>query len=98
MKECLNCSCYEPDYESCTMPDHDKWFACKAYDNSKELAEILYNICSDMDYQDYTETQEEDIRNLANDIRIAREMNLDTLVNALQCICICEAFIKKGGE
>ena len=98
MKECLNCSCYNHDYESCTMPEYDKWFACKVYDNSKELAEILYNIGSDMDYQDYTETQEKDIENLAKDIHIAREMNLDTLVEALQRICICEVFAKKGGE
>ena len=29
-KECLNCDCYDPDFE-CLMSPGDRWYACDYY-------------------------------------------------------------------
>lgn len=84
---CFCCGCYDPDM-GCSMPSTDKWYACKEYDNSRELAVILYAMCHDMDFHDYDDTEKESIRKLADDIRKAREIGLDSLCNALEIICI----------
>ena len=91
INHCLVCGCYDPDM-GCTMPSIDKWYACTEYDNSGELAEILYSICTDMDCHDYTDTENETIKKLAADIQKAREMNLDALVDSLERICFYTAF------
>lgn len=91
---CLGCGCNDPDM-GCTMPSYDKWYACSAYDNSRELAEILYQMCEDMDFGDYEDTKEESINSLANDISKAKEFGLDRLVSVLECICMSKAF---GGK
>lgn len=88
---CFGCSCYDPDM-GCTMPSQDRWYACKEYDNSDELAEILSFMCRDMDYHDYDDTEKESNKKLANDIRIAREVGLDSLCSALEIICMYTAF------
>ena len=84
---CLRCTCYDPDM-GCTMPSYDKWYACPEYDNSRELAEILYNMNKDMDCEDYSDTEEESIKNIAKDISKARELGLYYLVSTLECICM----------
>lgn len=28
MKECPDCGFWEPDYQACTCPQSDKWYAC----------------------------------------------------------------------
>ena len=88
---CLGCGCYNPDV-GCTMPSHDKWYACPIYDNSKELAEILYSINKNMDFGDYSDTEKKSIENLASDISRAREFCLDNLISALGCICMGKVF------
>lgn len=90
---CLGCGCYDSDV-GCTMPSHDKWYACPIYDNSKELAEILYAINKDMDFGDYSDTEKKSIENLANDISKARELGLEYLISALGCICMGEVYGK----
>ena len=52
---CLNCDCWGPDAEGCTMPETDRSFACPLYDNTlraavqrvsdaiKELADAILN-------------------------------------------------------
>lgn len=90
---CLRCTCYDPDM-GCTMPSYDKWYACPIYDNTKDLAEILYGINKDMDFRDYSDTEKNSIENLANDISKARELGLEYLISALECICMGEVYGK----
>jgi hypothetical protein len=35
---CLNCDCWDPDAEGCTMPETDRSFACPLYDNTLRAA------------------------------------------------------------
>lgn len=28
---CLRCDCWDPDYESCTMPSYDRSYACPQF-------------------------------------------------------------------
>lgn len=90
---CLGCGCNDPDM-GCTMPSYDKWYACPIYDNSKELAEILYDMNTDMDFGDYSDTDKKSIENLANDIFKARELGLEYLISALEYICMGEVYGK----
>ena len=41
-----------------------------------ELANILYNYCLDMDYADYIEYADQEIQNLADEIKTAKEMTI----------------------
>lgn len=76
----------------CTMLRYDKWYACPIYDNTKDLAELLYYMCEDMDFGDYEDTKEESINSLSNDISKAKEFGLDSLVSVLECICMSKSF------
>lgn len=51
-----------------------------------ELANILYNYCLDMDYADYIEYADQEIQNLADEIKTAKEMNLDSLIYVLEIV------------
>ncbi len=55
---CLDCDCYDHDYESCTMPDCDRSFACslessddEEYDNTddNDLCEVISHMLREMD-------------------------------------------------
>lgn len=83
---CLGCDCYDPDM-GCSMPSIDLWYACSIYDNSRDIAERLYEMCNDMDCHDYDETREENIKALELDIQKAKENELGTLLQALEIIC-----------
>ena len=88
---CLGCDCNDPDM-GCTMPSHDKWYACPEHDNSREIAEILYQMCHDMDFGDYSDTEEESLLKLTGDISKAKEFGLDNLISTLECLCLYTVF------
>ena len=41
---CLNCDCYDYDYESCTMPSVDLIYACPLYKEEVDIKENERNI------------------------------------------------------
>lgn len=41
MNRCINCGCWDPDYETCTMPSTDKWYACPIESEKPENQEEL---------------------------------------------------------
>lgn len=95
---CFGCGCYDPDYESCTMPSEDLEYACKLYGKSKkekqefkndvtthEIADILYNMSLDMDYMDYEEFWQEEINNIEKEIEKLKQ-NDSVLYHALNTI------------
>ncbi len=55
---CLDCDCYDHDYEACTMPEGDRCFACslesndnKRYDNTdiEDLSDWIEQMMREMD-------------------------------------------------
>ena len=61
-----------------------------------ELANILYNYCLDMDYADYIEYADQEIQNLADEIKTAKEMNLDSLIYVLEIVGLQNCNLKSG--
>ena len=53
---------------------------------NKELANKLYNICSDMDILDYEDLKNTEINMLTNELEILQENNCNTLLNLLEII------------
>lgn len=49
----------------------------------KELAQTIYNLCCDMDYQDYAETEEGDVNALETELLFLNENGYNTLIFAL---------------
>lgn len=45
MNECIGCGFWNIEYEACTCPSYDKWYACsiesKKPENIKEMKEYL---------------------------------------------------------
>lgn len=41
MNRCINCGCWDSDYETCTMPSTDKWYACPIESEKPESQEEL---------------------------------------------------------
>ena len=52
----------------------------------EELAEKLYSMCQDMDYQDYAEQRESEVNEIAMELRAVAEFGCDTLLKALEQI------------
>ena len=40
---CYCCECYDPDYESCTMPDTDHIYACRQHTEEFRIKDFYYN-------------------------------------------------------
>jgi len=49
----------------------------------KELAKEIYNELSDMDFMDYAESKESDMRNLMDDLNLLSEQGNGSLLNAI---------------
>ena len=49
----------------------------------RELAQTIYNLCCDMDYQDYAETEEGDVNALETELLFLNENGYNTLIFAL---------------
>lgn len=41
MNRCMTCGCWDSDYEACTMPSTDKWYACPIESEKPENQEEL---------------------------------------------------------
>lgn len=54
----------------------------------KEKAAKLYDMASDMDFMDYEEFREEEIRTLAGELQKAKDSGLDSLFGMLELICM----------
>ena len=54
--------------------------------NAEELAERLYAMCQDMDSEDYSEQKEEEIHQLAMELKMLIELGCNTLLKALEII------------
>lgn len=52
----------------------------------KELAQNIYNLCCDMDYQDYIETEEWDVEALETELQFLKENAYKTLISALNIL------------
>ena len=52
----------------------------------EEIAEKLYSMCQDMDYQDYAEQRESEVNEIAMELRAVAEFGCDTLLKALEQI------------
>ena len=55
-------------------------------ENLQELAEKLYTMCEDMDYQDYAEEKETEINKIAMQLRMLKEFGCHELLKALEII------------
>ena len=62
----------------------------------QEIANILYNVCLDLDYRDYIEFVDQEIEELAKEIQTARELKLDCLINVLEIIAAQQEDLKTG--
>ena len=51
-----------------------------------ELAEKVYEMCEDMDYQDYAEEKETEINKIAMQLRMLTEFGCNELLKALEII------------
>lgn len=60
----------------------------------QEIADILYNVCLDLDYRDYIEFVDQEIEELAKEIQTARELKLDCLINVLEIIAAQQEDLK----
>lgn len=54
----------------------------------EKMATILYNMSSDMDYADYEDSKEEDIKQLENELRVLQDNKCACLLNALATITL----------
>lgn len=52
----------------------------------KELAQTIYNLCCDMDYQDYAETKDKDVNALETELLFLKENGDETLISALDIL------------
>jgi hypothetical protein len=50
----------------------------------RELAEKIYNNSLDMDFMDYEDTKEEDIRCLINDLELLKQSGNGALLKAIE--------------
>lgn len=41
MKECYKCGFYDYDYEDCTCPSYDRWYACPIENKKPENVQAL---------------------------------------------------------
>ena len=46
MNECLNCGFYNSDYEDCTCPSYERWYACPIENKKPENIQALKD-CED---------------------------------------------------
>lgn len=53
-----------------------------------EIATALYNMNLDMDYSDYEDTAEEEIKEIEKGLEILRNNKCDTLLRALENIAL----------
>ena len=60
----------------------------------QEIANILYNVCLDLDYRDYIEFADQELEELAKEIQTARELKLDCLINVLEIIAAQQEDLK----
>ena len=52
----------------------------------ESLANEIYNCNVDMDYADYEETREDDVRKLTEDLRLLKEQGNGTLLIAIKML------------
>jgi len=52
----------------------------------QELAVKICNAFEDMDYLDFADTKEDDIKNLEKELTMAKELHLDCILEALGCM------------
>jgi hypothetical protein len=52
----------------------------------KTLANEIHNALLDMDFLDYEETNEMDLKNLENDLKLLKKMGNGILLNAIQML------------
>ena len=49
MDVCYNCNCWDSDFECCTMPSVDRWYACPIESEKPENKKELERIFRDLD-------------------------------------------------
>lgn len=54
--------------------------------DNKEIANILYNYCLDMDYADSIELAEEEIEQLEKEINTIKELKLNSLLYVIEIV------------
>lgn len=52
----------------------------------KALANEIYNTLQDLDFQDYTETTEKDLKALENDLQLLEQNGNNALLNAIKIL------------
>ena len=89
---CFGCGCYDPDM-GCSMLSVDKIYACPLEADESErygvtthqMADILYNMSLDMDYMDYEEHWQHEIKCIKNEIEMLKEFD-SVLYHTLEII------------
>lgn len=56
MSECYNCGFWNSDYEDCTCPSYEKWYACPVESEKPENVEAL------KDYMEWASKEANDDR------------------------------------